>query len=121
MDSSQEELKKAIYDRVSPRRRKYIDRLGYENWDPFAEPKHPIEWRTDVTKRTTQQIVDKFLEERKPEHYTSAYGHAAAQLCSNLINRDERARGTFEFAIWYYELLKREGKLEEFLTKLNSL
>ena len=34
-----EALKKAIYEQLSPRRRKYIDRVGYEAWDPFQDPK----------------------------------------------------------------------------------
>ncbi|MFP4516873.1 MAG: hypothetical protein ACLFNV_08770 [Desulfovibrionales bacterium] len=121
MSVETKELKKAIYDKLSPRRKKYIDRIGFEQWDPFQEPKHPIEWRRDVTGRTTQQVMDRFLEEVKPERYTSAYGRAAADLCHGLINKDERCRGVFEFCLWYRDLLEREGKLEEFLRELKAI
>ena len=37
----QEKQKRAIYESLSPRRKKFIDRIGYEKWDPFQEPKDP--------------------------------------------------------------------------------
>ena len=67
--------KRAIYDRLSPRRRKYIEKIGYEKWDPFEEPQDPIDIRRDRTKRTTQQLVREFLQSRPPERYSNAYGH----------------------------------------------
>ena len=51
----EEKLKRDLYEKIPPRRRRFIDRIGYENWDPFPEPNDPIEIRTDVTKRTVQQ------------------------------------------------------------------
>ena len=51
----EENLKRTLYERIPPRRRKFIDRMGYENWDPFPEPNEPMEMRTDITKRTAQQ------------------------------------------------------------------
>ena len=58
MDTAEEEkLKRDLYEKIPPRRRKFIDRIGYENWDPFPEPNEPIEIRTDVTKRTAQQLL----------------------------------------------------------------
>ena len=33
--------KKAIYESLSARGRRYIERIGYDKWDPFEEPKDP--------------------------------------------------------------------------------
>lgn len=105
-----EEQKRFMYEKMSPRRRKFIDRIGYDEWDPFQKPNDPIEMRQDVTKRTTQQLVREFLQTHagKPD-YTNEYGQGVLECALGIINRDEKYKGIFEFAIWYNELLKKEG------------
>ena len=50
--------KKAVFDAMSPRRQKHIlNKVGYDNWDPFEKPKDPIDIRTDKSKRTSQRLV----------------------------------------------------------------
>ena len=44
--------KQAIFDSMSPRRQKHILKRGFDKWDPFQEPKDPIDIRQDKTKRT---------------------------------------------------------------------
>ena len=39
--------KKAVFDAMAPRRQKHILRRGFDKWDPFLEPKDPIEIRRD--------------------------------------------------------------------------
>ena len=39
----EEKRKKAIFESMSSRRQKHILKKGYENWDPFQEPKDPID------------------------------------------------------------------------------
>ena len=41
--------KQDMYDKLSKRQRKWVDRVGFENWDPFQKPSDPIDIRTDVT------------------------------------------------------------------------
>jgi hypothetical protein len=103
-----EQMKKAIFDAMSPRRQKYILRKGYDQWDPFEKPKDPIDIRMDRTKRTSQQLVREFLQTRSSETYSNAYGRGALEMCIGIINDDEKCRGMFEFSCWYYELLKVE-------------
>ena len=105
----EEKRKKAILDSMSPRRRKHILKKGYDKWDPFQEPKDPIDMRTDKTKRTTHTLVREFLQTRKIEEYGNEYGRGALEICLGIINNDEKSRGMFEFACWYNELLKRKG------------
>ena len=52
-----EKLKRAIFDRMAPRRQKQVLKRGYEKWDPFIKPKDPIDIRRDQTKRTTHRLI----------------------------------------------------------------
>jgi len=103
------ERKKAIFSSMSPRRREHILKKGYEKWDPFQEPKDPIDIRKDKTKRTTQTLVREFLQAVSSEEYSNAYGRGVFEICLGIINDDERYRGMYDFSVWYSELLKREG------------
>ena len=104
-----ERRKKAIFDSMSPRRQKHILKRGYEKWDPFEEPKDPIDIRKDKTKRTTQTLVREFLQTRPGEAENNAYNRGVLELAMGIVNNEDRFRGMFEFARWYHELLKKEG------------
>ncbi|MCF8107270.1 MAG: hypothetical protein K9K64_17470 [Desulfohalobiaceae bacterium] len=107
MDKDEQKL--AIYDRLSPRRKKFIDRIGYSKWDPFQEPKHPIETRQDATKRTAQQLFRDFFDANQIQEYSNAYGRGVYEMCMGVFNRDERYRGIFEFCLWYERQLRETG------------
>lgn len=104
-----EAQKRAIYEKMSPRRRKFVDRIGYERWNPFAEPKDPIEWRTDGTQRTTQQLVRDYLQKNAPEDYSNAYGQGVLEMCLGMVNGDERYIAMYEFSLWYAGELKKHN------------
>ena len=105
-----EERKRAVFDRMSPRRRKYIlDKVGYEKWDPFQEPKDPIDIRQDKSRRTTQQLVREFLQTRQGEGFSNAYSRGVLEMALGIINEEERFIGMYEFACWYRDMLKKEG------------
>ena len=113
LNDEQEQLKREIYEKMSPRRRKFVDRIGYENWDPFQKPNEPLDMRMDVTRRTTQQLVSAFLREaarRGPN--SNDYGKGALECALGVVNRDEKYQGIFDFCIWYHELLQQEGLIE---------
>ncbi|MCJ7618056.1 MAG: hypothetical protein MUO43_16120, partial [Desulfobacterales bacterium] len=65
----EEKRKRAILDNMSPRNRKYILKKGYDKWDPFQEPKDPIDIRKDKTKRTSQMLIREFLQLKDQETY----------------------------------------------------
>ena len=51
LSAEDEERKKFIFDSMSPRRQKHIlKKEGYDAWDPFIEPKEPIDMREDKSK-----------------------------------------------------------------------
>ena len=106
-----EKRKKAIFDSMSPRRQKHILKKGYDRWDPFQEPKDPIDIRKDKTKRTSQMLIREFLQSRKMEDYSNAYGRGVVEICMGIINEDDRFWGMYEFACWYRDLLEKEGHL----------
>lgn len=108
LDSDGQARKRAMYEAMNPRGKKYVDKIGYEVWDPFQEPKDPLDIRTDVTKHTTQQLVRLFLQEHAPEGAGNLYGQGALECALGIVNRDEKTRGMFEFCIWYERLLRRE-------------
>lgn len=104
----EEEQKRLFYERMSPRRRKFIDKIGYDVWDPFEPPKEPMDIREDVTKRTTQQLVREFLHTLSDEPYSSEYARGAVECALGLIGRDDKYQGIFDFCLWYHDLLKKE-------------
>jgi hypothetical protein len=111
-------LKRDLYERIPARRRKFIDRIGYENWDPFPEPNDPIEIRTDITKRTAQQLLQEFIRSKNCEAQlagesapSEAFTQGAMEAAVGIVNKQEKFLGTYEFAAWYHELLKKEGHI----------
>ena len=101
-----ESRKKAIFETMSPRSQSRILKKGYEKWNPFEEPKDPIDIRRDGTKRTTQQLVRDFLQNCDRENYSNAYSRGVLEMALGIINEDDRFIGMFEFAKWYQEQLK---------------
>jgi hypothetical protein len=108
-NDEKEKRKKAVFDSMSERRRKHIRKIGYEKWDPFQEPKDPIDIRKDKTRRTSQELIREFLQSTDSENYSNDYGRGAFDLCLGIINEEERSIGMFDFACWYLEQLKKEG------------
>ena len=103
-----EKRKRAIFDQMSPRRQKYILRRGWDKWDPFIEPKDPIDIRRDATRRTTRQLFDEFLQSRADRKESNAYSQGVLEICLGLVNDDERYRAMYEFSCWYRDLLEKE-------------
>ena len=105
----EEKRKRAIFESMSQKRQKHILKKGYDAWDPFQEPKDPIDIRMEKTQRTTQMLVREFLQTRNRENYSNEYGRGVLDICLGIVNDDERSQGMFEFSLWYHELLKKEG------------
>jgi hypothetical protein len=105
-----EKRKRAVFDGMSPRRQKHILKKGYDKWDPFEEPKDPIDIRRDKTKRTTQMLVREFLQSCGAEEYSNAYGRGVLEMALGIVNEDDYFQGMYEFSCWYRDLLKKEGQ-----------
>jgi hypothetical protein len=110
-DSSEQgsERKKAIFDAMSPRRQRHILKRGYDTWEPFQEPKDPIDIRKDKSKRTTHMLVQEFLQTKKAEGVSPAYRRGVLEISMGIVNDDDRFLGMYAFSCWYRDLLRREG------------
>ncbi|TWI75600.1 hypothetical protein LZ24_00648 [Desulfobotulus alkaliphilus] len=102
--------KKAIFDAMGKRGQQKILKDGYDEWDPFAEPKEPIDIRTEGTRRTTHDLIHEFLKTKPHESISTSFGKAAYEMALGIVNNDDRVRGLYEFSLWYRDLLIREGK-----------
>jgi hypothetical protein len=107
------ERKKAIFDQMSPRRQKHILKMGYEQWDPFQEPKDPIDIRGDKMKRTTHMLVREFLQTHAKSNYGNEYARGVLDLCLGVINEDERYIGMYDFSCWYKALQHKDATGKE--------
>ena len=108
----EETLKRELYGKIPPRRRKFIDKIGYKSWDPFQKPNDPMELRTDISQRTTQQLVREFLQSLGPKSkHSNVYAQGALECALGLINQEDKHLGMFDFAVWYHQLLRKEGYL----------
>lgn len=105
-----ENRKKAVFDSMGKRGQERICRIGYDKWDPFEEPKDPINLRENKSQRTTQALIREFLQNLKSEDYSNDFARGAFDMCLGIINEDEKCLGMFEFACWYKNLLETEQK-----------
>lgn len=111
LTAEQARLKREIYEKMNPRRRKFVDRLGYDLWDPFQAPKDPLDIRTERSQRTAQDLLDEFSRARGAASRDRAYRAGAVECAIGIINKDEKFQGIFDFCLWYHDLLKKEGYL----------
>jgi hypothetical protein len=104
-----EERKRAIFEGMSERARARILKTGYDKWDPFVQPRDPIDLRVDRSKHTVAMLVRAFLSSGSGGQYDKAYTQGVWEICVGLINESERYRGMYEFSNWYRDFLARVG------------
>lgn len=110
LDEEQKEFKRILYEKMNPRRRKFIDRIGYDNWDPFQAPKEPLDIRRDATRRTLQELLRDFMAQTGGAQKDESWRAGASECALGIIQRDEKYQGIFDFCLWYANLLRQEGQ-----------
>ena len=108
-DAEIEKRKKYIFDRMAPRRQKHILKKGYDQWEPFQDPKDPIDIRKDKTNRTAQDLTREFLQSKPTGSLSASYKQAVLDICIGMVNNDDRYLAMYEFSYWYRKLLKTHG------------
>jgi hypothetical protein len=83
---------------------------GYDQWNPFGDPKDPLDIRVDGSDRTVDQLIREFLADAGPADPSSQYSQTAMEMAMGIMNNTDKARAAFEFVHWYDALLKKEGK-----------
>lgn len=108
-DENREEYevkKKAIFDGMAKRGQERILRLGYENWDPFQEPKDPRERIFGSTSLKANAVIQRFyLSAGNMEESVSVHKDLF-DLCRGLIQGEARARAILDFCVWYKQNLE---------------
>jgi len=106
VSSEEEKRKRAIFEGMSARSRKKILDKGYDLWDPFVRPKDPIDIRLNQARHTALEIAKEFLQTRSDDAYNKVYSQGVWEICTGIINGNDRYRAMYEFACWYQDLLK---------------
>ncbi|MEW6615168.1 MAG: hypothetical protein AB1401_06875 [Thermodesulfobacteriota bacterium] len=110
LSPEQEERKKAVFDGMSARNKKKILARGYGRWDPFLDPKDPIDMRVSQGRHAAWELAKNFLQTCSHEDYSNEYGQGVWEICTGIISGKDRYRAMYEFSCWYQRLLKN-GKL----------
>jgi hypothetical protein len=103
-DREEYELKKkAIFDSMSKRGRERILRIGYENWEPFEEPKDPRDRIFGGASIKAGELLRRYYESVGGREESVAMNKELFELCRGLLQDDSRARVIYDFCTWYRE------------------
>ncbi len=98
-----EEKKRAIFESMSKRGQERVLRMGYENWEPFQDPKDPRDKiRSSIAMRSAR-LLQTFYQAGHEREMARAYGLELRDLCQGLLRGDARARVIYEFCNWFKE------------------
>jgi len=104
LNEEREKKKRAIFDAMSPKRQRRIaQKVGYDNWDPFQEPKYPVDLRQEEAVRKAMALTRAFLEDCGIEQYSDGYIRGVREISKGLIEDEDRYRAMFDFCCWYRE------------------
>lgn len=101
----EEEQKRFMYEKMSLRRRKFVDRIGFDKWDPFQLPKDPMDIRRDMTERTAQELMRDFLQTVPRHTLGNDYARGILECAMGMVNKDDKYRGIYDFCLWYEKQL----------------
>lgn len=110
-----EKRKRGIFDSMGKRAQKAIMKKGYENWNPFDEPKDPIDIRVDLTGNTVSDIVNKFFNEHPDKKANNAYRKVVEDMALGVVTDDDRVKASYLFSQWYRKLLDDAGIKNDWL------
>jgi hypothetical protein len=100
--------KKAIFDGMSKRGQERILRIGYENWDPFQEPKDPRERIYGSASLKAGALVKEFLQLHHASQESPALFKELFELCKGLLQGEARAQTILEFCTWYQQRIDKD-------------
>ena len=95
--------KKAIFDGMSKRGQERILRIGYENWDPFQEPKDPRERIYGSASLKAAALVKEFLQHHHANQVSPELFKDLFELCKGLLQDEARAQTILQFCVWYQQ------------------
>ena len=98
--------KKAIFDGMSKRGQERILKIGYDNWDPFQEPKDPRERIFSPASLKAGALIREYLKSTGNKEESVAVHKDLFELCRGLLQGESRAKTIVDFCGW---LARKEG------------
>ena len=117
LNEEREKKKRAIFDGMSPKRQqKIIKTVGYENWDPFQEPRDPIDLREQKVEQMASVLFRQFIVDCEIKDYSNESIQAVKEISKGLIKDKERYKAMYDFCCWY-----EKTKGDSFLNYLDNI
>jgi hypothetical protein len=102
LDKDKEKQKKAIFNGMSPRRRQRIlEKVGYENWDPFQAPKDPLDLRDRKSDLIATDILREFVSDHEVKNRSNEYIQGLKEISKGLLKGEEKCQAIYDFCCWY--------------------
>jgi hypothetical protein len=114
----EEKQKRLIFESMSPRRRRMIEKRGYDNWDPFMMPKEPPFMKGFEKKKglpdNPLELYHYYMRRRQeanlPEEMSNQYREGIMEACQFIKIHEERIKAHHDFYAWYRAEKDREEK-----------
>jgi hypothetical protein len=103
LTNERETKKRAIFEGMSKRGQERVLRLGYENWDPFQEPKDPRDQILSAVAMRAHALVKQYYEASPTHEGARAFHRELVDLCMGFIRGELRAQVIYEFCNWHRE------------------
>ena len=98
-----ENRKRAVFDGMSKKGQERILRMGYENWDPFQEPKDPRERIFSNASMQASAWLKEFYASSEQNAESVAVHKELFELGTGIIKEETRARALYNFCVWLAE------------------
>lgn len=101
-----ERRKRAIFESMSKRGKERILKMGYDNWDPFQEPKDPRERIFASSAQKAILLLNEFYETSGFKEVALDYHRELFDIVRGFIDGDVRSRVIVSLCSWVERKLK---------------
>jgi hypothetical protein len=95
-----ERRKRAIFESMSKRGQERILRMGYENWDPFQEPKDPRERIFASSAQKATLLLQEFYQASDMREVAMSHHRELFEIVRGFLDGDARARVIVSLCLW---------------------
>ncbi len=99
--SDREYRKKAIFDGMSKRGQERILKIGYDNWDPFEEPKDPRERIFSSASQRATAFIQEYYKSVGDKEESVSLHRELFELCRGMLQGETRAQVIMDFCVWF--------------------